>query len=77
MQVDFWVEHLDPASVNVGDVVMGTLPVYLAAEVCQRGAKFYFLTLHVAPEQRGQELSVEEMQQARCNLTPYLVVPLA
>ncbi len=33
-QVDVFVRHLNPADIAVGDVVLGTLPLHLAAEVC-------------------------------------------
>jgi CRISPR-associated protein Csx16 len=33
------VPHLDPARVEPGDVVVGTLPVHLAAAVCELGAR--------------------------------------
>ena len=51
-KVDHWVTHFAPEEAAAGDVVIGTLPVHLAAEVCARGAQFYFLTLQVREEQR-------------------------
>src|SRR5207249_10984084 len=37
--------HLDLSDVLPGDVLIGTLPVHLAAEVCSRGARYLHLTL--------------------------------
>ncbi|WP_281785195.1 CRISPR-associated protein Csx16 [Uruburuella suis] len=67
-QVDVFVRHLNPADIAVGDVVLGTLPLHLAAEVCARGAMFYFLTLPQTADGRGLEYSAEEMQQMGCGL---------
>ena len=75
VQIDRWVEHLDPELVHKGDVVMGTLPVHLAAKVCQYGATFYFLEMHLSQQQRGSELTLHEMEQAQCSLLPYMVLP--
>lgn len=57
IQIDRFESHLDTSLVQAGDVVIGTLPIHLAAEVCQKGAKFYFLSINVTPEQRGTELT--------------------
>lgn len=34
IQVDVFVEHLNVEEIQAGDVVIGTLPLHLAAEVC-------------------------------------------
>lgn len=59
--VDRQVTHLDPAQLSDGDVVIGTLPAHLAAEVCARGARYLHLTLNLPSELRGQELSAAQM----------------
>nr|UOP04588.1 CRISPR-associated protein Csx16 [Conchiformibius kuhniae] len=63
-RIDRFVPHLDVAQVAAGDVVLGTLPVHLAAQVCAKGAAFYFLQMPQQPEQRGSEYSAEEMTRA-------------
>lgn len=65
--VDHMVPHLEPMDVGAGDLVIGTLPVSLAAAVCARGAQYVYLTLQVPPEWRGQELSAAQMEA--CNAT--------
>lgn len=67
-QVDCFVRHLDSAVVQAGDVVLGTLPLHLAAEVCARGAAFYFLALAQTEAGRGSEYSVEDMLRLGCRL---------
>lgn len=58
---DRHVEHLDPAHVQPGDRVIGTLPVNLAAQVCARGAAYWHLALEMPASARGRELSAQEL----------------
>lgn len=74
--IDRWVEHLDPAEVNAGDIVIGTLPVNLAAGVCKLGARYFHLSLKVPAEWRGRELSSDDLQHLAARLVPYCVHPL-
>lgn len=62
MAVDRAIAHLDPADVAPGDVVIGTLPVNLAAEVCARGARYLNLSLDLPPEARGRELTADDLE---------------
>ena len=43
IHIDRFESHLDVNLIQAEDTVIGTLPIHLAAEVCQKGAKFYFL----------------------------------
>ena len=63
LQVDAWVPHLDPAEVQPGDTVIGSLPVNLAAQVCQRGAAYWHLSLALTADLRGRELTSDELQR--------------
>jgi CRISPR-associated protein Csx16 len=68
------VVHLDPASVGTGDIVMGTLPVHLAAQVCERGARYLHLELDLPPDARGRDLTADEMEQFGARLTAFHVL---
>lgn len=70
---DCHVEHLDPELVQPGDVVIGTLPVHLAAIVCERGGRYLHLSLDLAPGQRGRELAFEDMSNSGARLVEYRV----
>ncbi|MBK6653975.1 CRISPR-associated protein Csx16 [Zoogloea sp.] len=59
---DHHVAHLDTATIAVGDTVIGSRPVNLAAEVCARGGEYWNLSLRLAAEDRRRELSADEMQ---------------
>lgn len=71
--VDHRVEHLLPEQVQEGDVVIGTLPINLASEVCERQARYLHMRLDLARDDRGRELSVEDMQRCGARLEEYFV----
>lgn len=70
---DAHVPHLDVGCVAEGDVVIGTLPMPLAADVQARGASYWHLELQVPTNKRGQELSADELQALGSSLRPYRV----
>lgn len=73
LQVDKQLAHLTPALVQPGDLVIGTLPVNLAAEVCERGGRFYNLSLDLPPEARGRELSADDLERYGARIEGYLI----
>lgn len=73
IRVDKLVAHLDPAVIQPGDSVIGTLPVNLAAEVCARGGRFYNLSLQLPPEARGRELSADELERFGARLEGFFI----
>jgi CRISPR-associated protein Csx16 len=66
--IDQHLTHLDTALIQHGDTVIGTLPVNLAAAVCQRGARFFNLSLDLPAHWRGRELSASELRQCNARL---------
>ena len=73
LSVDRVLDHLEVAAVRPGDVVIGTLPINLAAEVCVRGARYLHLSLDLPFEKRGLELSADEMQRFGARIEEYQV----
>jgi CRISPR-associated protein Csx16 len=71
--VDDVIAHLDVAQVRAGDVVVGSLPVNLAAEVCARGARYLHLSLDLPAEARGIELTAEAMRRYGARVEEYRV----
>ena len=67
------VSHLDTATLTPGDRVLGTLPVSLACEVCEKGARYLHLTLNVPEAMRGRELSAEDMTRLGARLEEFNV----
>jgi len=72
-EVDQKVEHLLPEQVQKGDVVIGTLPINLACEVCNRQARYLHMRLDLARDDRGRELSAEDMQRCGTRLEEYFL----
>ncbi len=68
LRVDQQVGHLDLGQVQAGDTVIGTLPVNLAAAVCNQGAHFLNLSLDLPAHWRGRELSADDMRQCNARL---------
>jgi len=59
--IDHVVAHLDPTDTTCGDVVYGSLPVNLAVQICERGARYFHLSLVIPFELRGKELSAGQL----------------
>ena len=72
---DRHVPHLDPAQVQPGDTVIGSLPVNLAAQVCERGASYWHLSLQLPAEARGRELGVQELLALGATLQRFDIHP--
>ena len=65
--------HLDPVQIGQGDIVMGTLPVHLAAGVCARGGRYLHLGLDLPPEARGRDLTADDMDRFGATLEEFVV----
>lgn len=65
---DEWWAHLDPAMINPGDTVIGTLPLHLASEVARKGARMVGLVVDTPPVWRGRELSADQIAAANGRL---------
>lgn len=65
------VASLDVEQVKSGDLVIGTLPINLAAEVLRRGARYEHLAMELPSDARGQELSEEDMCRYGARLERY------
>lgn len=74
--IDYFVTHVDVDMIQEQDIVIGTLPIHIAAQVCAKGARFYFLSVNVHSYQRGKELSVEELIQQGCKLEEFSIKKL-
>lgn len=70
------MEHFDVSIVNAGDIVIGTLPVHLAAEVNARGGHYWHLSMEIPIESRGQELSADQMRQFNARLEEFRILGL-
>lgn len=71
LQICRFVSHLDIADVRSGDIVIGSLPVDLAAQVCASSAAYWHLSLDMPAELRGLELSADELEWLGAHIQPY------
>jgi CRISPR-associated protein Csx16 len=67
------VAHFDPSVVSAGDVVIGILPVHLAAEVCANGGEYHHLMMDLPAEARGRELSADDMESFGASVHKFTV----
>ena len=49
------------SAIEPGDKVYGTLPLHLAAAVCEEGAEFYAVSLKIPRERKGEEIGADEI----------------
>lgn len=69
--VDIVQSHLEIGNIQSGDTVIGTLPINLVAELCQRGASYYHLTLNLSEDLRGKELTAADMVTAGAKIEQF------
>lgn len=73
LQIDRFATHLNPAEVQAGDTVIGSLPVNLAAVVCQRGGRYLNLSVALPAELRGKELSADQLDRLGARLEEFRI----
>ncbi|WP_081919445.1 CRISPR-associated protein Csx16 [Acidithiobacillus ferrivorans] len=66
------VTHFDPQEmIEPGDIVIGTLPINLVAEVNRLGGTYQHLTMNLPAEARGKELTAADMERYCAQLEPF------
>lgn len=68
--------HLEKGDIDrlgAGDVVLGTLPVNVVADVNAKGARYLHLVLEIPEAERGKELSADDMERLGARLEEYQV----
>lgn len=73
LRVDEYLTHLDPGRIRAGDTVIGSLPVNLAAQVCEAGARYLHISLELPAKLRGRELSADELAACGAKLQAFQV----
>lgn len=71
--LDRIVDHLEAAHIAAGDIVIGNLPLNLAAQVCARGARLFVLVVDLPRELRGRELDADTLERYGARLERYHV----
>jgi len=75
--VDKQLTHINHSIIRDGDVVIGTLPVHLVAEICARGGRYLHLSIDIPESWRGSELTSEHMRACHARLETYQVSKVA
>ncbi len=73
VKADRQIAHLDIDDIREGDTVIGTLPVNIAAKVCEKGARYIHLSLELPAHMRGRELTAEQLEQYGAKLQAYRI----
>ncbi|HDR0612024.1 CRISPR-associated protein Csx16 [Pasteurella multocida] len=76
IHIDHWVSHLEIDRIQANDIVIGTLPLHMVAQICEKGARFYFLSINLQENLRGQELTASQLAVQQCELQPFFVKKL-
>jgi CRISPR-associated protein Csx16 len=71
------VSHLDTALVRSGDTVIGNLPLSVIARLQRAHAKYWHLCVEVTREDRGQELSADQLESLGACIRRFHVVEVA
>jgi CRISPR-associated protein Csx16 len=72
--VDQVIDHLDPTRIRPIDTVIGSLPVNLAAAVCDRGGRYLHLSLDLPADLPGRDLTAEQMWACGARIEAYCVL---
>ncbi|APW46307.1 CRISPR-associated protein Csx16 [Rhodoferax antarcticus] len=73
--IDRFEPHLDLVLIQGGDIVIGSLPVDLAAQVCARDAAYWHLSLALPFELRGVELNADDLERLGAKIEPFEIKP--
>lgn len=65
------IAHLNLNIIKAGDVVIGTLPIQHVAAVNKRGARYFHLEMDIPADQRGANLSADDMERFGAKLVEY------
>lgn len=68
------VAHFDPSVVHPGDQVIGTLPVHLAGQVCEKGGRYFHLSMAVPADRRGTEISADDMEEFGAHVKEFKIM---
>lgn len=63
--------HINIDEISTGDVVVGTLPVQLIAQLCQQSIEYWHISINLAEADRGQELSAGKMKELGFRIERY------
>lgn len=70
--VDYFVTHLTEAQYPTkDDIVIGSLPIHLVAELNAKGVRFFHIEVNIPAELRGKELTATQLKALGGSLQEY------
>jgi CRISPR-associated protein Csx16 len=73
LTVDDVIEHLRIEDIEAGDLVLGSLPINLVAELNEKGARYFHLSLELTEQMRGIEITAVRMRELGAKLEEFSV----
>lgn len=73
IEFDRRLGEIELERIRCGDVVIGNLPIHLAAAVLRRGGRYLHLCLEVPRDFRGRELDAGRMARFGARLEEYVI----
>lgn len=71
---DVHLEHLlSLDNLQKGDIVIGTLPINIVAQINALGVRYIHLSLQIPPHLRGVELGLEQLNDCHASLEEFFV----
>jgi CRISPR-associated protein Csx16 len=72
--IDHFVSHLDEtAKLNCGDIVIGSLPIHLIAQLNSQGIRFISFQLDLPEHSRETELTEQQLTKLNVKMQEYIV----
>lgn len=71
--VDKMLPHLDIDIIQPNDTVIGNLPIHLAAQVCEKKARYFHLEISIPLQYRGKELTAHQLTELGAKLTQFYI----
>jgi len=59
--IDQYTHHLCGSDIHEPVIVLGTLPIHVAAIITASGGRYLHLKIETPPEKRGQELTSQDL----------------
>lgn len=77
LRFDRTITHISPESIvdmiKHGDEVYGNLPLYLIADICEHGGRYFQLDMKVPESKRGEDMSRQDVEQLKPQFNEYKV----
>ena len=76
VKIDRFLPHLrenEIENLQEGDVLIGTFPLRIAADICARGARIFSIDMDTHMAVRGRDLTADEMDQYNARIAEYRI----